>query len=82
MFGMTENVYFEGIFVRWDGELEPILENVLMIRSTSTEQIINKISESINIDGKIQIYKYYGNNTDSRIHKVVEVYNDLEPACN
>ena len=78
MFGMVENAYFEGVFVRSDGELEPIFDNVLILRASSTERLVKTINESVNVDGTIQIYKVTGDKNFSRLHKTIEVYNELD----
>ena len=83
MFGMVENAYFEGVFVRSDGELEPIFENVLILRGSSTERLIKTINESVNVDGTIQIYKITSDKNFSSLHKIIEEYNELDiTACN
>lgn len=82
MFGIVNNVYFEAVFLRPDGELEPIFENVLIVRGSSTEQLIKTISQSVNTDGTIHIYKITDGNNLSRLHKIIEVYNDLDLVCN
>ena len=83
MFKMVDNIYFEGVFVRSDGELEPIFDNVLILRGSTTERLVKSINESVNVDGKIQIYKIMGNNNFSQLYKTIEVYNELDiKSCN
>ena len=84
MIGMVkrDQKYYEGIFVRNDGELELLYKDFLVLRSASIRQLIETILKSVDINGMIKIYEVNALNTEQRIHKVIEVYNDLEPACN
>ena len=78
MMDMVNKIHFEAVFVRSDGELEPIFDNVLIVRGSTAELLVKTINNSVNMDGTIQIYKIIGDKNVSRLHKTIEVYNELD----
>ena len=78
----NDSIYFEGIFIRPDGELDFFSNDIVSIRSKSIKEIMNVIKDSTDVEGTIEIYKVDSRSNEPEIHKIVHVYNDLDPLFN
>ncbi|MFX1238448.1 MAG: hypothetical protein ACFFAS_05055 [Promethearchaeota archaeon] len=74
-----EEECYEGIFIRNDGELEPIIKNLFVISSSNLEKLIDTICRNIEIDGTIEVYKKFSHLENSIFYKAVQIYSNLEP---
>ncbi|MBN1801800.1 MAG: hypothetical protein JW891_09860 [Candidatus Lokiarchaeota archaeon] len=74
-----ENLLYEGIFIRFDGELEPIVDDLFVICSKDIEKVINTICKNIKTDGIIEIYRKRPS-SEALFYKEISFYNELEIA--
>lgn len=77
---LERSEHFEAMFIRHDGEIEPIVDDVLMICSNSIEELIDMCNKHVNVDGTIEIYKKFEHLNNSVFHKAIKVYSSLEPS--
>ncbi len=74
-----ENLLYEGIFVRFDGELEPIFDDIFLICSKDIDILIETICNNIKIDGFIEIYRKCPF-SEALFYREISFYNNLEVA--
>ncbi|MBN1801801.1 MAG: hypothetical protein JW891_09865 [Candidatus Lokiarchaeota archaeon] len=72
-----KNLLYEGIFMRFDGELEPIVDNLFIISSENIDNLIKTISNNVTCDGIIEIYRKHPS-SEALFYKEISFYNDLE----
>jgi hypothetical protein len=76
------NIYYEGVYVRPDGELDFFSDDIISIQGKSIKEIMDIIKELTDVEGTIEIYKINLKKNEPKIHKIIYVYNELIPFFN
>ncbi len=74
-----ENILYEGIFMSFDGEIEPIIDNLYIVCSEDINKLVETICNNIKTDGIIEIYRKH-HSSEALFYKEICFYNDLEIA--
>ena len=75
-------IYYEGVYIRPDGELDFFSDDIISIQGKSIKEIMDIIKELTDIEGTIEIYKINVMKNEPEIHRIIHVYNELIPLFN